>query len=234
MVYDIYQYMCISRAYSEQKGDFMISRVQVILVVLIVLLVPTSISAKGTVFPDATIIDAGISYTLLAPSAAYLDQITNSPETRNGWALWPTVDVRMPIYQIGDSMLKLNVGIQPMFYIVHKTTQTNSYDTTYTDTDTSAYVMAEYSFPVKEGMDFTVGAGVRYHFWTYDYYYDSTITTDTSDYYVGSLFSLSFIFALDYMLETVPVRVALMPDLSYGLMIPLTISVGFPLGSAGQ
>jgi len=227
--------MCAQfRDYSEKDGNFMNSHAQAILAVWIVLIVPAALSGQSSVYPDSMVIDAGIGYTMLVPS---LDDLGYSglsgDETRSVWALWPVVDLRVPVYQLGQSMLKLNLGIQPLFISVLKLSQLNTDDTENTDADYSFYAIAEYAFPVKKGMDFTVGAGFRYHFWTWNYYYDSQIGADSYNSSSGSSLTLSLLLAMDYLMGKTPLRIALMPDLSYGLIMPISISVGFPIGKKG-
>jgi len=202
---------------------------------VLILLIPPALTAQGPVYPHAVIIEGGVSYTLAAPTLEDLEYEGLGPdESRAVIAIWPVADVRIPIFDLGPSVLKLNIGIQPMFISTINRSQLNPNDTKHTDADYSAFLLAEYPFPILDGLDVSIGVGLRYHFWTYDYYYDSQVAADTSNSYSGSYFSLSMIAALDFLLGTIPFRIAVMPDFSYGVMLPVVASVGFPIGGGGK
>lgn len=179
-------------------------------------------------------IELGISYTLLAPDLEDLEYVGLGPdEERSLWALWPLIAVHSPEFMIGPLPAAVMVGFQPMFISTLTRSQLNPDDTEHKDSDYSLYAMLESRYSLSPALDLNFGAGLRLHYWTYDYYYDSELGPDTSEFDSGTYTSFAGMIGIRYSLTAgktkVPFYLRLHPVFAYGLMVPVSISTGFTL-----
>jgi len=134
---------------------------------------------------------------------------------------------------IGPLPAAVTVGFQPMFISTLTRSQLNPEDTEHKDADYSLYAMLKSRYSLSPVLDLNFGVGLRLHYWTYDYYYDSQISSDSSEFDSGTYTSFSGMIGIRYAFTAgntpLPLYLKLHPVFAYGLMLPVSVSTSFNL-----
>ena len=149
------------------------------------------------------------------------------------YLLWPTLAIEVTDMDLGGLTAGGGLGIQPLFITSVVRSQLNPNDTVYDELDMSLYGTFYAELPL-DPLSIMAGPVLRFHYWNYEYFYDSSITADTETYYEGTYVSFGALAGVSFDAElsesvTIPVSVRVYPSFASTFIIPVTVLAGISL-----